>query len=412
MKRTASNRNMLMNQLAPFTLAVCALAWSSLAAAVNTEGYDTPYLLGGGIYEFGDTTRDSDAGLGGQVGFGLPLESRPGEALELSVKLLQRDRDSGGTDDQRAIFGHWVRDLGSDWTGGLRPFLLLGVGAVQEDVAGDDHVHFGLDGGLGALLPLPFGGWALRAEVIGQAQVNDRSVPSEKVLLDGQFLLGLQIPLGGRGLDGGGDEPADEELPPEPVCDTRIVDPVTGKAECIADSDRDGVSDGSEQCPSTPSGVAVDAKGCTIVGVVDSDGDGVVDPVDACPGSTVGLAVDATGCLIEQTVTLKAVQFQTGSAQLTPDARIALNEVARTLKNQRNLNIEISGHTDNLGNDGFNLLLSQQRAESVRQHLIGKGVGPERVVALGLGETQPVADNNTDDGRDENRRVEFKVVVQ
>lgn len=412
MKRPASNRNKLMNRLVPCTLVVCALVWGSQAAAVNTEGYDSSYLFGGGLYELGDSSRDSDEGVGGQLGIGLPLESRPGEALELSVKLLRRDRDAGGTDDQRAIFARWVRDLGSDWTGGVQPFLLLGAGAVQEDVAGDDHVHFGLDGGLGALLPLPFGGWALRAEALAQAQLNDRSVPSEDVLLDVQFMLGLQIPLGGQGMGGGRDEPAAEELPPEPVCDTRIVDPVTGKTECISDADRDGVSDGNDQCPSTPTGVAVDAKGCTIVGVVDSDGDGVVDPADACPGSTVGMTVDATGCLVEQTVTLKAVQFQTGSAQLTPDARIALNEVARTLKNQRNLNIEISGHTDNVGNDGFNLMLSQQRAESVRQHLIGKGVGPERLVALGLGETQPVADNGTEEGRDENRRVEFKVVVQ
>lgn len=400
-----------MNRLASRTLAVCVLVWSSLAAAVNAEGYDTPYLFGGALYELGDSSRDSDEGIGGQVGIGMPIESRPGEALELSVKLLRRDRDAGGTDDQRAIFGRWVRDLGSDWAGGVQPFLLLGAGAVQEDVAGDDHVHFGLDGGLGVLLPLPFAGWALRAEALAQAQLNDRSVPSEDVLLDVQLLLGLQIPLGGQGL-GDPDEPAAEELPPEPVCDTRSVDPVTGKTECITDSDRDAVSDGSDQCPSTPSGVAVDAKGCTIVGVVDSDGDGVVDPADACPGSTVGMTVDATGCLVEQTVTLKAVQFQTGSAQLTPDARIALNEVARTLKNQRNLNIEIVGHTDNLGNDGFNLMLSQQRAESVRQHLIGKGVAAERLVALGLGETQPVADNSTEEGRDENRRVEFKVVVQ
>lgn len=389
-----------------------ALLWSGAAAAVNTEGYEAPYLFGGGLYEFGDSKRDSDEGLGGHLGIGLPIEARPGEALEFSVNLLRRDRDSGGTDDQRSIFGHWVRDLGGDWTGGIRPFVLLGAGAVQEDVAGDDHVHFGLDAGLGALLPLPYGGWALRAETIAQAQLNDDSVPDEDVLFDVQLKLGLQIPLGGSGLGGGRAEPAPDELPPEPVCDTRVVDPVTGKAECITDSDRDGVRDSADHCPSTPSSIAVDAKGCTIVGVVDSDGDGVVDPADACPGSTVGMAVDATGCLVEQTVTLKAVQFQTGSAQLMPDARIALNEVARTLKNQRNLNVEISGHTDNVGNDGFNLLLSQQRAESVRQHLIGKGVAAERLVALGLGETQPVADNNTEEGREANRRVEFKVSVQ
>lgn len=398
-----------MKNITVHALLVTALAWSGLASAVNTEGHDVPYLFGGALFELGDSKRDSDEGLGGQVGFGMPLASREGEALELTLKLLSRDRDIGGTDDQRSIFGHWVRDIGGDWIGGVRPFVLAGAGAVQEDVLGDDHIHFGVNGGIGALLPLGFRGWALRAEAVAQAQLNDKSVPDEDYLLDFQLKLGVQIPLGGGGSS---TATAAEEAPPAQECDTRVVDPVTGRADCIADADGDGVADSVDTCPSTPSGVAVDAKGCTISGVVDSDGDGVVDPADACPGSTTGLVVDATGCLVEQTVTLRAVQFQTASALLTNDARIALDEVARTLKNQKNLNVEIGGHTDDVGNDGFNLQLSQQRAESVRQHLIGKGVAAERLVALGLGETMPVADNATEDGRDANRRVEFKVSVQ
>lgn len=398
-----------MNKQSKRAVLATVLLWSGASLAVNTEGHEAPYLFGGGLFELGDSKRDSDEGLGGHIGFGMPLASREGEALEFTVNLLSRDRDSGGTDDQRSIFGHWVRDIGGDWMGGARPFVKAGAGAVQEDVLGDDHIHFGIDGGIGALLPLGFRGWALRAEAVAQAQLNDESVPDEDYLLDFQFKLGVQIPLGGGG---GYTEPAAEEAPPPQECDTRLVDPVTGRAECIADSDRDGVADGKDTCPSTPSGVAVDAKGCTISGVVDSDGDGVVDPADACPGSTTGMVVDATGCLVEQTVTLKAVQFQTASALLTSDARIALDEVARSLKNQKNLNVEIGGHTDNVGNDGFNLQLSQQRAESVRQHLIGKGVAAGRLVALGLGETSPVDDNATAEGRDANRRVEFKVAVQ
>jgi hypothetical protein len=69
----------------------------------------------------------------------------------------------------------------------------------------------------------------------------------------------------------------------------------------------------------------VDAKGCTMTGVVDSDGDGVLDSVDACPGTTVGMVVDATGCLVEQSVTLRGINFDTGSARLTSDSRVALD---------------------------------------------------------------------------------------
>lgn len=386
-----------------------ALLGAGPSYAVNPEGHDAAYAIVGGVYELGDSARDSDDGNGFSVGLGLPLEAREGEALEFSLKAITRDRDAGGRDDQRSLFGHWVRDIGSDWIGGTRPFVLIGLGAVQEDVQGDDHFHAGLDGGFGALFELPFRGWAVRAEAVAQAQLNEKSAPDQNVLLDYHLGLGLQIPLEFGAVSASQSEP---QVEPAPECPTRVVDPVTGRTDCISDSDHDGVADGQDQCPATPAGTAVDAVGCTIVGVVDADGDGVVDPADACPESIAGLVVDATGCLVEQTVTLRSVNFETGSARLTPDARISLNEVARTLKLQQNLHVEIVGHTDDAGNDSFNLALSQQRAESVRQYLIGKGVQPERLAAIGMGETSPVSANGTEEGRIANRRVEFKVTVR
>lgn len=380
--------------------------WSASAAAIHIDGYEGVYGWGGGLYEFGDSKRDSDEGLGFHLGVGMPFLGRSGEALELSFRAIERERDVDGRHDyQRTIFANWTRDLGlMDLPLDAKPFVLVGAGAVQEDVLGDDHLHFGVDGGLGALFPLLNWGWAVRAEAVAQAHLNDESVPNEDYLLDFQLRLGLQIPF-----DYQAEAPSVDEAP---ECPTRVVDPVTGRADCIADSDRDGVADGDDQCPGTPSGQAVDAKGCTIGGPVDSDGDGVLDPVDACPGTTTGMVVDGTGCLVEQTVTLRAVNFETSSALLLSDSRVALEEVARTLKNQTNLKVEISGHTDDVGNDGYNLMLSQQRAESVRQYLIGKGVSADRLVAVGMGETQPVADNGTEEGRIANRRVEFKVTVQ
>jgi OmpA-OmpF porin, OOP family len=388
-------------------LGVALLLCSTAAAAIHIDGYEGLYGFGGGLYEFGDSQRDSDDGVGLSVGVGMPLPGRERESLELTIHGLERDRDGGGSSDkQRALFANWVRDLGlGDLLLDAKPFVLVGAGAVQEDVGGDDHVHFGVDGGLGALFPLLNWGWAVRAEAIAQAQLNDQSVPDEDYLLDFQLRLGVQIPFSRE-------TPEGEAVGPAPECPTRVVDPVSGRVDCVSDSDHDGVADAQDECPSTPGGVAVDARGCTAVGAVDSDGDGVLDAVDACPGSTVGLVVDASGCLVEQTVTLRAINFEMGSAKLMADSRTALDEIARTLKNQRNLSVEIVGHTDDAGNDGFNLLLSQQRAESVRQYLIGKGIAPERMVSIGMGETQPVAGNDTPEGRVANRRVEFKVSVQ
>jgi outer membrane protein OmpA-like peptidoglycan-associated protein len=380
------------------------LLGTTAAHAIRIDDYDGFYGYGGGLYELNDSSRDSDDGVGLNLGVGMPFFGRDSEALEFSLHALQRDRKIDGKKDyQHALFANWVRDLGlTDLGLGAKPYVLVGVGAVQEDVAGDDHLHFGADAGLGALFPLLNWGLAVRAEAIAQAQVNDQSVPDEDYLLDFQVRVGLQVPF----------DRTPAAPPPAPECPTRVVDPVTGRADCISDSDRDGVADGQDACPATPGGTMVDAKGCTMTGVVDSDGDGVLDSVDACPGTTVGMVVDATGCLVEQSVTLRGINFDMASARLTSDSRVALDEVARTLKNQRNLKAEIVGHTDDAGNDGYNLLLSQQRAESVRQYLIGKGIAPERMVALGMGEAQPVQDNSTEEGRIANRRVEFKVSVQ
>lgn len=387
-------------------LGVALLLFSTAAAAIHIDGYEGLYGFGGGLYEFGDSQRDSDDGVGLNLGIGMPFLDRQNEALELSFRGLERDRKNGGANDkQRALFANWVRDLGLDLMLDAKPFVLVGAGAIQEDVDGDEHLHFGVDGGLGAIFPLLNWGWAVRAEAIAQAQLNDQSVPDEDYLLDFQLRLGVQIPFSHQ---------AGNAPPPQaaPECPTRVVDPVTGRVDCTADSDRDGVADAQDECPSTPGGVAVDARGCTTTGSVDSDGDGVLDAVDACPGSPVGMVVDATGCLVEQTVTLRSINFETGSAKLISDSRTALDEIVRTLKNQRNLKVEIVGHTDDEGNDSYNLLLSQQRAESVRQYLIGKGIAPERLVSIGMGEAQPVSGNDTPEGRVANRRVEFKVSLQ
>ena len=376
------------------------------ASAITVDRLGGTYAYGLGTLELGSGGRDSELGFGGEVGYGFPYAGRNDEALEISVRALTRRRDDGGTDAQQAIFGHWVRDIGGHWFGGAVPFVLFGVGAIREDVLGDDDWHFGMDGGLGGLYPIGYRGIAVRLQGTAQAQVNDQSVPGDDFIFDFHFKAGIQIPIGGKILGARHKAP---EYPPGTVCENRVVDPVSGRASCINDADRDGIPDQIDECPGSRSSDVVDGVGCKIKAVLDSDQDGVVDEIDACPDSPQGMTVDATGCLVEQTVTLRAVQFLSGSARLTEDARLALNQIATTLKSQPNLSVEITGHTDSQGNDNFNLELSRQRAESVRQRLLQRGVDGDRLIAQGLGESSPVADNSTADGRRENRRVEFKV---
>jgi len=107
------------------------------------------------------------------------------------------------------------------------------------------------------------------------------------------------------------------------------------------------------------------------------------------------------------------VQFASGSAQILPGSFALLREVAAVLEQNRRISlVQVEGHTDGVGKTRRNRKLSQRRAEAVRAFLIDEGVAPERLVAAGFGEQRPVAQNDTDEGREENRRVEFNVLEQ
>jgi len=145
---------------------------------------------------------------------------------------------------------------------------------------------------------------------------------------------------------------------------------------------------------------------------LDDDGDGVGNCEDKCPGTARGFKVDATGCVVQQTVVLHNINFEFNKDTLTGPARDTLNEIAGTLRGQRELYVEIGGHTDSIGSPQYNRNLSQRRADSVMRYLVGQGVEASHLTARGYGEDVPIAGNDTEDGRAENRRVEFKVLQQ
>lgn len=111
-------------------------------------------------------------------------------------------------------------------------------------------------------------------------------------------------------------------------------------------------------------------------------------------------------------VTLEDVLFETGSAKLTSSSYPSLDRLATFMQRKKTLVIEIAGHTDNVGNDVDNLALSQKRAETVRNYLIAKGISDTRLTARGYGPHEPVADNNTEAGRRQNRRTEVRIIKE
>jgi len=134
----------------------------------------------------------------------------------------------------------------------------------------------------------------------------------------------------------------------------------------------------------------------------DSDGDGVIDPNDQCPETPRGERVGPQGCSCDVT---RQVQFATSSAELTDADKVILDEVAETLTRLKFVSGTVVGHTDSTGSEAYNQRLSERRAQSVASYLEAKGIAVGRLAASGAGESQPIADNRTREGRAQNRRV-------
>ncbi|PKP23122.1 MAG: hypothetical protein CVU05_00940 [Bacteroidetes bacterium HGW-Bacteroidetes-21] len=114
----------------------------------------------------------------------------------------------------------------------------------------------------------------------------------------------------------------------------------------------------------------------------------------------------------EKVFTLKDVFFDTGKSTLKPESSPALNELVGLLKAKPTMKIEIAGHTDSDGEDETNIKLSQGRANAVMNYLINKGIASSRLTAKGYGETQPVAGNDTESGKQQNRRTEVRIISE
>jgi OOP family OmpA-OmpF porin len=187
------------------------------------------------------------------------------------------------------------------------------------------------------------------------------------------------------------------------------------KTGCPMDADGDGVADGIDRCPNTPKGAKVDEKGCPM----DSDGDGVYDGIDRCPNTPKGVKVDAHGCTEMETKFLDTgvfrtseIRFDTGKAAIKPESYAVIDQVGRTLAQWPELKIEIGGHTDAVGTDANNQTLSDKRAQAVLDYLVNKhpDIKQGQFTTRGYGESNPIATNDTPEGRTQNRRVEFTIL--
>ncbi|MCV9920906.1 MULTISPECIES: OmpA family protein [Pseudomonas] len=170
---------------------------------------------------------------------------------------------------------------------------------------------------------------------------------------------------------------------------------IAGGLICYAqdgDEDGDGVFDRRDRCPDTPAGTQVDHMGCPFVGYPPASG----TPQEPVATSQV-ITLDDQG----------QVLFAFNSATLTPAAQQRVHDVLPKLNDPSVTSIKVIGHTDAVGSDSYNQTLSERRASSVAEYLISQGVAASKVTSQGRGKSEAVADNDTEEGRALNRRVEL-----
>lgn len=178
------------------------------------------------------------------------------------------------------------------------------------------------------------------------------------------------------------------------------------------DTDGDGLLDKDDKCPYLAG--PIKNEGCPYQ---DTDNDGVLDKDDKCP--TVVGPVENDGCpVIEEEVqeilktAFENLEFETGKDVIKQESIPSLTELAEVLVKKTEWKLQIAGHTDNVGAAQGNLILSKKRSESVKAFMVSQGIDASRLSALYFGETQPVADNTTKEGRQKNRRVEMTIIFE
>lgn len=369
---------------AALTLALAATALPALAADETR-----PYIFGGYQTVITDgADRSADNGEGYAFSAGKALNKYWG--VEFGGFHQTFDAAGAAGNNFRELGGHLDALFFYSRDRAFSPYVTLGAGAMKNRNKTTGNEASDPFGTLGVGFFKYFGDesrYGLRADV--RYRFVDTDVPGlDSSLVEPVAKIGLVAALGPKGSGAG-----------------EVAGP---------DADGDGIPDDADLCPNTPKGVKVDSKGCP----VDSDGDGVPDAIDKCPGSKSGVKVDSAGCPKTgadgegPNRRFEDVHFEFDKSDLTDYARSILDNASKAIgglsQQYPSLKVDVSGHTDWVGTDAYNQALSERRANSVKQYLTRKGVDAKRVNTYAYGESKPVATNETDEGRAQNRRAEVR----
>lgn len=340
--------------------ALAALSTIGVAPmAQAADGYQENrwYVAPFGSYVRPGGDRDAKDGWGGGMGFGKALNDH----FNVEFRGFYQGMSTDGGRNGRWDMTGGTADIQYFITRGkLSPYTVLGLGAMNTSTNGDSGIGFIGEAGVGLTYEL-HDNFLLRSDVRYRYNnnFNAQLQPGTDEFHDMVVNVGFVVPFGAKHAPVAAAEPA-PAVEPAPVdnCATQ-------------DSDADGVSNCEDKCPSTIAGSKVDSTGCAL------------------------------------SLELKGVNFKYDSAELTVEAMGILDSVAESLiAYPQKSDIEVHGHTSSEGTVSHNLKLSKRRSQSVANYLKQRGVA-NRLYAKGYGESQPIADNSTEEGKHQNRRVEL-----
>ena len=347
-----------------------AVALTLYATGALAQDFDNRYYLVPSIGAV-ETDNKRNTDNAGMVGLGFGKLLTPNFSLEADVNQYSADLDNGP--------GEW-RVRGIDLAGRLffgedasswRPYALLGLGTARSHRDGSSKGN-GLDFKTGLGVQSVFTDrLSGRFEAIYRYTQDNDSIPTDDNYADFVANFGLVVALGERtsapmvseeAQDLG--TPMAEPMAEQPMAEEPMMD----------DDDRDGVKNADDKCPKTPSGQMVSKS---------------------------------TGCPVEEVIDLRGVNFDFDKCTLRPDAVAILNNAVDVLKGNE-IVVSVEGHTDSVGTDAYNQKLSECRANVVKTYLDNNGVAAGKISgSAGWGESKPIATNDTDEGRAQNRRTEL-----
>lgn len=308
---------------------------------------------------------NDDGGVGVRVLYGRVIKENWYWEGQFADNTLETGVN-GATDYYQAHLGLDIAYRFGDEEG-YRPFVLVGAGAVYDDVfpvrsdrPQDDDVSLFFNVGAG-FISREIG----RAGVRVRGEVRYVSSQFDAGFDDWHYGIGIELPLGRTNI----------------ITRIRTEQPMQNRVRV-------------QTVATQPA---------------DSDGDGVVDGIDRCPNTLKGAQVDQFGCVKKQVLQLDGVFFESNSSQLRAASAPALKKLTEFMKGQPDAKVEIAGHTDSVGAASYNKMLSQKRADKVKASLTGRGIDASRMKSVGYGESQPLTTNETSEGRAQNRRVEFRI---